>query len=220
LAFLENTRAAMEKAWLRSAPPVHPEGGSRPILSTMSTSRPYDCAASKAGAFAYLGFHPGGQLNLSSAAAHAELTILQTDGGFRHRIQRETRDGHWSRKSFNFWPLSNSLSVRNTLTHAFEGQGLFERRAPLQKSGRSIGALFWCFRYSTFSYSTVAKTSIALHSSRRTQDRCVIFGIDSSDHQPNSGTERSLVSKDFQHGSCLDPQRIGRRNSSRVFDRR
>ena len=29
------------------------------------------------------------------------------------------------------------------VTFAFGGQGLFERRAPLQKSGRSIGPLFW-----------------------------------------------------------------------------
>jgi len=49
---------------------------------------------------------------------------------------------------------------------------------------------------------------------------CVIFGIDGSDHQSDGGTERSLASKDLQHGSCLDLRRTRRRNSSRLFDRR
>src|SRR3984893_10152743 len=49
---------------------------------------------------------------------------------------------------------------------------------------------------------------------------CVIFGIDGSDHQSDGGTERSLASKDLQHGSCLDLQRTERRNSSLVFDLR
>ena len=42
-----------------------------------------------------------------------------------------------------------------------------------------------------FSYSRAAKTSIAHHSSRRTPDPCIIFSIDSSDHQSDDGTERS-----------------------------
>ena len=39
-------------------------------------------------------------------------------------------------------------------------------------------AVCW-LRYGAFSYSRAAKTSIALHSSRRNQDLCVIFDIDS-----------------------------------------
>jgi hypothetical protein len=105
------------------------------------------------------------------------------------------------------------------VTFAFGGQG-FSKRAPPQKSGRSIRALFWWLRYSAFSYSGAAKISITLHSCRRTQYLCAIFGIDSSDRQSDGGTERLLASKDLQHGSCSDLQRTGRRNASRVFDRR
>jgi hypothetical protein len=63
------------------------------------------------------------------------------------------------------------------VTFAFGGQGLRERRASPQISSRSIGELFCFLRYSGFSYSRAAKTSTALHSTRRTQDLCVIFGI-------------------------------------------
>jgi hypothetical protein len=49
------------------------------------------------------------------------------------------------------------------VTFAFGGQGLFERRVAPQKSGQSIGALFWWLRYSTFSYPRTTETSIAIH---------------------------------------------------------
>jgi len=58
---------------------------------------------------------------------------------------------------------------------------LFERRA-LEKSDRPIGALFLWPRYGTFSYSRADETSTALHSSRRTQDPCVILTVG-----PNGG---------------------------------
>ena len=50
---------------------------------------------------------------------------------------------------------------------------------------------------------------MALHSSRRAQDHCVIFSIDGSNHRFDGGIERSLVSKDSQYDSCLDHQRAG-----------
>jgi hypothetical protein len=56
-------------------------------------------------------------------------------------------------------------------------QGLLERRAPPQKSSRSIGALFWWLRYSGFSYSRAAKTSIAPHSSRGEAKIFALFSV-------------------------------------------
>jgi hypothetical protein len=65
---------------------------------------------------------------------------------------------------------------------------------------------------SAFSYSNAADSSMALHSSRRAQAHCVIISIDGSNHRFDGGIERSLVSKDSQHDSWLDPQRAGRRS--------
>jgi len=46
---------------------------------------------------------------------------------------------------------------------------------------------------------------MALHSSRRAQNHCVIISIDRSNHRFDGGIERSLVSKDSQMTLCLDP---------------
>jgi hypothetical protein len=125
------------------------------------------------------------------------------------------------RKLFQYNTLSSSPFAPAGLTRAFGGQGLLEKACAASKiTGRSIRALFWWLRYSAFSYSRDAKASIALHSSMRTQDLCVIFGIDSSDHQSDVGPNGRWHPRNLQHGSCLDLQRTGHRNSSRVFDRR
>src|ERR1700745_4211874 len=55
-----------------------------------------------------------------------------------------------------------------------------------------------------------------LHSSRRTQDHSAILIVDDSDRRFD--LERSLLSKDSQHGSCLGPRRTGRRSWPHVFD--
>jgi hypothetical protein len=48
---------------------------------------------------------------------------------------------------------------------------------------------------------------------KRLQKTLALFSVSTgSDRQSHGVTERSLVSKDLQHGSCLDTQRIGRRN--------
>jgi hypothetical protein len=58
-------------------------------------------------------------------------------------------------------------------------------------------------RRSAFSYPNAADSSTALHSSMRAQDHCVIISIDGSNHRFDGGIERSSVSKDSQHNSCL-----------------
>jgi hypothetical protein len=93
-------------------------------------------------------------------------------------------------------------------------------RSPFRNVGRSSGRCFWWPHHSAFSYSKAAESSIALNSSSRTQDDCVIFSIDGSDHPFDGGIERSLASKDSQHGTCLSPQRTGCRSWSHVFDSR
>ena len=64
-----------------------------------------------------------------------------------------------------------------------------------KKSGRSIEALFWWFRYSTFSYSRAVKYSMAIHSSRPTQYPCVIFIVESLDS--DAETERLVGIRGF-----------------------
>jgi hypothetical protein len=93
------------------------------------------------------------------------------------------------------------------------------RAGALRKACADIGALFLGLRHS-IPYLGTAKTLIAHHSSRRPQDPCGIFSIDSSNHPSDGGTEKSLGPEDLQHGGCLDSPRVRRRNSSCVFDQR
>jgi hypothetical protein len=62
---------------------------------------------------------------------------------------------------------------------------------------------------------------IALHSCRRTQDPCVIFGIDSSDHQSDGGAERSLIPRICSMAVVwtLNVSDAGTRRASSIEDR-